>query len=215
MVAEMAVRRSPDLMEIVRRDQGASLMRALIECARLGHEPGSPEFYLIPRGGIVSGEESYRGIIKRILNSGEYQRVVARVVHERDRFSFDPRIDEIPDHRPAEGERGAPARAYAFAVRWDGTPSTVGEATPERIIAAKAKARGVDRKDSPWNSPTGVMYRKTAIRELASYVHTSAEPRPRPAAPTEPPAVDEVSTVYDAEVIDEVDVLDITAEPTA
>ncbi|MEV0759615.1 RecT family recombinase [Nocardia sp. NPDC050435] len=210
MVAQMAVRKNPKLLEIVARDQGASLMRALLECARLGHDPGTKEFYLVPRGGAISGEEGYHGIIRRILNSGHYRKVVAQVVHENDTFSFDPVTDDLPDHEPAEGDRGRPVSAYAFAVHWDGSPSAVGVATPQRIEAAKAKSFGADRRDSPWQSVTGVMYRKTAVRELEAWVHTSAEVRPRVDAPRAPVVAAEAE-VHDAELIDDVDVFEIPA----
>lgn len=214
MVAEMVVRKNQKLMDITKSDQGASLMRALIDCARLGHEPGTDHFYLVPRGNTISGEEGYKGIIKRILNSGYYQRVVAQVVFENDDFDFDPVNDTTPFHVKAEGPRGKPVQAYAFAVMWDGTPSTVAVATPERIAAAKAKSFGTDRKDSPWQSPTGVMYRKTAIKELAAYVHTSAEPRGRVGANGEPTGPAEHAPVVDAEFAD-AEVIDITAEQIA
>ncbi|MEV2222667.1 RecT family recombinase [Nocardia vinacea] len=210
MAAENAVRKSPDLMAVVKADKGASLMRALVDCARLGHEPGSKDFYLIKRGGVISGEEGYRGIIKRILNSGFYRSVVARAVFERDEYSFDPLADIVPRHVPAEGDRGKPVSAYAFGVHWDGTPSTVAEATPERIAAAKAKSFGADKSSSPWQIPTGVMYRKTAIKELEPYVHTSAEPQPRRHLDGETVAAG--SAVFaDSEYADD-DVLDLTAE---
>ncbi|MBF6085129.1 recombinase RecT [Nocardia cyriacigeorgica] len=222
MVAEMAVRKDPKLLAIVKADQGASLMRALLECARLGHEPGTDHFYLVPRGNTISGEEGYKGIVKRILNSGYYQRVVAQVVHEHDEFDFDPVNDTTPYHVKAEGERGRPVQAYAFAVMWDGTPSTVAVATPERIAAAKAKSFGTENKSSPWQSPTGVMYRKTAIRELAAFVHTSAEPRGRVNADGEPTGPADPATPWamyreseaDSDIAD-AEVIDITAEQIA
>ncbi|WP_280406142.1 recombinase RecT [Nocardia brasiliensis] len=214
MVAEMAVRKNPKLLSIVQADQGASLMRALIECARLGHEPGTKYFYLVPRGNQISGEEGYHGIIKRVLNSGHYQKVLARTVFEGDEYSFDPLTDQLPTHVPASGDRGKPVSAYAFALHWDGTPTTVAEASPERIAAAKAKSYGTDRKDSPWQSVTGVMYRKTAIRELEPYVHTSAEPQPRQDNAGSRGAVMDPSTYDDAEPLD-ADVLDITADQIA
>ncbi|MFE5290110.1 recombinase RecT [Nocardia sp. NPDC056611] len=213
MAAENAVRKNPDLLAVVKADQGASLMRALVDCARLGHEPGSKDFYLIKRGNAISGEESYRGIIRRVLNSGFYRSVVARTVFANDTYSFDPVTDIVPNHVPAEGDRGKPVSAYAFAIHWDGTPSTVTEATPERIASAKAKSFGHDKPSSPWQNPTGVMFRKTAIKELEPFVHVAPEPQPRrDLGGLEAAAARALPADYD--IVDD-DVLDITEDQIA
>ncbi|KZM71116.1 RecT family recombinase [Nocardia terpenica] len=210
MAAENAARKNPDIMAVTKADQGASYMRALVECARLGHEPGSKDFHFIKRGNAISGEESYRGIIKRVLNSGFYRSVVARTVFSNDTYSFDPLTDIVPNHVPAQGDRGKPLSAYAFAVHWDGTPSTVAEATPERIATAKAKSFASDKPTSPWQLPTGVMYRKTAIRELEPYVHVAPEPQPRRHLDGTVGGIP--ATDFD---VDDGDVLDITADQLA
>ncbi|MFI5776965.1 recombinase RecT [Nocardia sp. NPDC051570] len=212
MAAENAARKNPDLMAVIKADQGASYMRALVDCARLGHEPGSKDFYFIKRGNAISGEESYRGVIKRILNSGFYRSVVARAVFERDEYSFDPLTDIVPNHVPAEGDRGKPVSAYAFGVHWDGTPSTVAEATPERIATAKAKSFGADKPSSPWQMPTGIMFRKTAIKELEPYVHVAPEPQPRRSLDGDYVGANPTAVAFD---LDHGDVLDITEDQIA
>ncbi|WP_329405489.1 recombinase RecT [Nocardia vinacea] len=173
-LAESAVTTHPDLMTIFERDRGSSMLRALMKCAQLGHEPGSGSFHLVPKGQAIEGWEDYKGIIQRILRSGLYSRVVLEAVYEQDRYEFNSNRDERPLHEPADGDRGKPVRAYAYAVHFNGAISSVAEATPEMIAAAKAKGRGTDSDRSPWQSPAAPMQRKVAVRALEKMVSTSS-----------------------------------------
>lgn len=174
-LAISAVNANPDLGDIFRRDRGASLMRALMKCATLGHEPGGGLFHLVPKGAGIEGWEDYKGVIQRILRSGLYSKVVVEAVYANDEYRFDPNADERPHHVRATGDRGKPVAAYAYGVQFNGGAiSAVAAATPEMIAASKAKSRGADNAKSPWNSPAAPMHRKVAVRELEKWVSTSA-----------------------------------------
>ncbi|WP_433662538.1 recombinase RecT [Nocardia sp. CA-128927] len=176
-LAESAVNASPDLLPVIRRDRGASMLRALMRCATLGHEPGGGLFHLVEKGGKVEGWEDYKGIMQRILRTGLYSKVVVEPVYEHDQYTFDANRDDRPQHVRAEGQRGKAVAAYAYAVHFGGAISTVADATPEIIQASKDKARGTDRANSPWNAPAAPMHRKVAIKLLEKYVSTAAEDR--------------------------------------
>jgi recombination protein RecT len=57
-----------------------SLLYALLDCARLGHEPDTDDYYLVPFGQEVTGIEGYKGIIERMFRAGGVTSVVAQVV---------------------------------------------------------------------------------------------------------------------------------------
>ncbi|MFD3463863.1 recombinase RecT [Nocardia fluminea] len=174
-LAISAVNADDKLAEIFRRDRGASLMRALMRCATLGHEPGGGLFHLVPKGASIEGWEDYKGIIQRIQRSALYSKVIVEAVYENDEYEFDQNVDERPRHIKAKGDRGKPVSAYAYAVQFQGGAiSKVAEATKEMIAASKAKSRGSDNASSPWNSPAAPMHRKVAVRELEKFVSTSA-----------------------------------------
>lgn len=174
-LAISATNANSDLADIFRRDRGASLMRALMRCATLGHEPGGGLFHLVPKGAAIEGWEDYKGVIQRVLRTALYSKVVVAAVYERDEFRFDPNVDERPHHVRAEGDRGKPVSAYAYAVQFNGGAiSAVAVATPEMIAASRSKSRGSDKPSSPWNSPSAPMHRKVAVRELEKWVSTSA-----------------------------------------
>lgn len=177
-LAESAVNKTPELRSAAQRDPGA-LMRALMDCARLGHEPGTDRFYLVPVGGRIEGWESYKGVIQRILNSGNYRKVVAEVVYEGETFKFNPNRDELPDHEIDWMARanGKPLMSYAYALHHDGTATRVAVADPGHIAKVRAAAKGASSPKSPWNQWPDDMYAKCAVKRLEAYVSTSNEDR--------------------------------------
>ncbi|WP_109523733.1 MULTISPECIES: recombinase RecT [Nocardia] len=173
-LAESAINASAGLLDIFRRDRGASALKALMKCAQLGHEPGSGLFHLVPKGQAIEGWEDYKGILQRILRSALYAKVVVAPVYANDEYAFDVNVDERPRHKQAAGDRGEPVRAYAYAVHRDGSTSTIAEATPAMIAGAKAKGHKTDASTSPWQNPRAPMHQKVAVRELERFVSTSA-----------------------------------------
>jgi recombination protein RecT len=193
-----------------------SLFAALMECARLGHEPGTNEFALVPFnskdavGGVeVVGIEQYQGVVERMLNTGVVLTVKAELVREND--LFDPRDDEPftpPSHEPGyyidpvgpkrnawllpETERGPLIGVYAYAVMEGGAISRVVKMPREEVMRHKAVAKTKKFWDGPWE---GDMWIKTAVHKLETWVPTSAEQAMRraeraAAAPTRAPLTD-------------------------
>jgi recombination protein RecT len=206
----------------------ASFLAALLECARLGHEPGTDQFALVPfkdrkRNTVeVVGIEQYQGVIERMYRAGAVRAVKAEVVRNNDPFAYEPDVMDRPRHKPdwfAE-DRGDLIGVYAYAVTLDGNTSRVVMMNRATVMKHKAVARGAHGEDSPWQTWEESMWLKTAVHELEKWVPTSSEYRretlraardidaEQSTTPFEVPRTGD--DVVDAEVVDEHQ----AAEPT-
>lgn len=178
-LATGALRRDENLRRVAQRNIG-SLMNALLECARLGHEPGTESYYLVPFGNEVQGIEGYRGIIERIYRAGEVKAVKAEVVYENDHFRYNPGMDR-PEHEPDYfSDRGRIVGAYAYGVFQDGSTSKVVIINRAYIDKIKKESKGSDRASSPWVKWEEGMVLKTVARRLEPWVPTAVEWRTEP-----------------------------------
>ncbi len=178
-VTQGALRRNDKLLAAAIANP-QSLLYALLDCARLGHEPDTDEYYLVPFGNEVTGIEGYKGIIERMYRAGGVSAVVAQVVRRADRYAprgeNTPPLHEYDDFASAE-ERGPMRGAYAYAIFPAGRCSQVIRMGRAEIMEHKAKSRGSDKPDSPWQQWEPAMWKKTVLRALEPYVPTSAEYR--------------------------------------
>lgn len=159
----------------------AGLMATVQEAARLGLVPGSPDYYLVPRGNQVTGMVSYRGEMELMRRTGRVRDFGHMLVREHDRFEWRG-VTELPLLQEApEGERGELRYAIAWAEYRDGTRSSIVRVDRERIAAAKKASGSARSSASPWVQHEAAMWRKTAFHELSLIVGTSAEER-RPEA---------------------------------
>lgn len=173
-LATGALRRDENLRRTATRNPG-SFMNALLECARLGHEPGTEAFYLVPFGSEVQGIEGYRGIVERIYRAGSVKAVKAEVVYSNDAFEYSPDMDR-PVHRPDYfGDRGTIVGAYAYGVFADGSTSKVVVINRAYIDKVKKESKGSDRASSPWVKWEESMVLKTVARRLEPWVPTAVE----------------------------------------
>lgn len=178
-----ALRRNPDLVAAAENDP-PSLLRELLEAARLGLEPGTDEFYLVPfkdkeRGKTVVGIQGYRGIIERMYRAGAVESVVAEVVHAADVFEFSPGLHRVPLHTVDwfAADRGPMVGVYAYAVMRGGTTSRVVVLGETEVERSKKASKGSSSASSPWNTNPRAMWLKTAVRRLEPWVPTSSEYR--------------------------------------
>lgn len=189
-VTQGALRRNDKLAQAAVANP-PSLLYALLDCARLGHEPDTDDYYLVPYGNEVQGIEGYKGIVARMFNGGCLS-VVAQVVRQRDQFRV--RGENVPpdhDYDPfaSDEQRGAVRGAYAYAVLPSGRCSQVIVMGRPEIDKHKAKSRGSDKADSPWQQWYEAMAKKTVLRALEPYVPTATEKRhDTPAAAPAPAA---------------------------
>lgn len=165
-----------------------SLLVALRDCARLGHQPGTDEYALTIRGGQVLGIEQYQGVIARMFNAGSVRSVHAEVVTQQERIiRHDPNPPEhqVPDDDwlsrdlRVENLKGA----YAYAILETGACSRVVIMGRAQIMTHRDKA-GIARSGPRageavfWDGPFGLsMWLKTCVHELEKWVPTSAEYR--------------------------------------
>jgi len=170
------VRRNKQLALIAQRNPG-SFLAAVLDAARLGLEIGDT-YHLVPFGNEIQGIADYTGLIELAYRAGAVASVKVEVVRANDVFEYMPGEQDRPSHRPDWfGDRGDLIGAYAYAVFKDGGVSQVIVRSKAEIEEVRAKARGANSKDSPWNVWPDRMYRKTVLRELMKFIPTSAEYR--------------------------------------
>lgn len=204
--AAAALYANPDLMKAAETSPD-TLMIALMECASLGHRPGTEEYYLTPRKKkgrpVVLGIEGYRGVIERMYRSGAVATVIVREVCARDYFKYTEGEDLKPIHKFTASEgttgadffgangsvnRGPMVGVYAYAVMTTGAVSRVVLASRDDVFAARAEGGWrADDPYSPWNRYDAgpdhpelqgrSMWWKTGALRLEPWVPTSAEYR--------------------------------------
>jgi recombination protein RecT len=180
-VATGLLRRNQDLAKAAQRNPG-SFLAAMLECARLGLEPGDT-YHLVPMGGEITGITDYTGLVELMYRSGAISTVIAQVVYAGDDFVWEPGITERPQHKANWfGDRGDMVGAYAYAVFKDGATSDVIVRSRAEIEKVRAVSKTARSGASPWNQWPDRMWKKTVLRELAKTVPTSAEFRTLQAA---------------------------------
>jgi recombination protein RecT len=176
-VAQGALRKDPKLMAAAIANP-QSLIHCLLDAARLGHEAGTDQYWLIPFGSEVTGIEGYKGIIERMYRAGGVSSVHAEVVRQRDAYrsmgSRTPPVHEYDEFADPE-DRGPLRGVYAYAVMSDGLFSQVMRMGRAEVMKHKAMSRGSDRSDSPWKCWEEAMWKKVPLGGLEPYVPTSSE----------------------------------------
>ena len=168
-------------LEVAAANNPGVFLAALLDAARLGLEPGTEQYYLTPRkvqGRLeILGIVGYQGLIELIYRAGAVSSVVAECVYANDGFRFRPGLDEIPVHEIDwdSDDRGELRLAYAFARMRDGAISKVVVLNREAIERIKKSAQGSSSQYSPWQQHEPAMWLKSAVRQLAKWVPTSAE----------------------------------------
>lgn len=195
-LAQGALRRNPTLEQAARANP-ASLLAALLDAARLGLEPGTEQYYLVPykdRGRpIVQGVPGYQGEVELMYRAGAVSSVCVEVVREADEFDWvagqldrqrPPRWEgpqKQPWHKPNwfGGDRGQLIGVYAYATMTDGAISKVIVLDIAAVHEARSKSASYRSKPetSPWSTDAEAMWLKTGAHRLRKWVPTSAEYR--------------------------------------
>lgn len=153
----------------------ASVMRCVMEAARLGLQPGGAlgAFYIVPYGSEATPIVGYRGLITLARRSGKIRRLEAHVVYEADefqvRFGTDPGLTHIPSMK---AERGDIVAAY-MVVQMEGESIQVEVMTREDILAIRDRSRA--SKNGPWVTDFAEMCRKTVVRRGCKYLPMDTE----------------------------------------
>lgn len=174
-LAAAALWRDPNLAIAAMRSPD-SLVVALRDCARLGHEPGTESYYLTPRGQKVLGIEGYQGVIERMYRGGGVIAVHADVItKEEDAAGQFVRHDPAPPqhHRQLSRDTSVDnlAGVYAYAILKGGVCSRI-------VVMGRIEVmrhREVATTKSVWDGPFGIsMWLKTPVDEVRKWVPTSA-----------------------------------------
>jgi recombination protein RecT len=194
-VAIGVLRRNPNLEQAARNDMGA-FMAVMLDAARLGLEPGTEQYWLIPRKNkqgklVVNGQRGYQGEIELIYRAGAVASVIVEVVYEGDEFVWNPgQLDTHvpprwhgPQDRPLhvidwddeDREKRPLKRVYAYALMKGGSVSKVIVLGRTAMAKVKAEAQDVDGKYSPWRKWEESMWLKTGVHRLQKFVPTSSE----------------------------------------
>ena len=197
-IALTEIRKVPKLAQCSQ----TSFLGAIMQVAALGLEPGGAlgHAYLIPfdkRGKLANGQWGvvgtdvqliigYRGMIDLARRSGQIVSLSARVVYQKDKFSYAFGMEETLEHVPYEGtDPGEMTHVYAVAKLVGGGVQfeVMSRAKVERIRdesqgykAAVASAEKYKKPvDSPWSNHFDEMAKKTVIRHLFKYLPVSIE----------------------------------------
>lgn len=166
-VALVDIPRNQALAKVAEQNP-ASIVVALLDCARVGLRPGVlGEAYLVPYGQTCQAILGYRGLQKLAMASGLVRSVEAQCVYEADDCEITqgdaPSVRHVPS-LDAERDEAHCRGAYVVADLMSG----------QRLVEWMSKAeiariRGRSRAsgNGPWVSDWTEMARKTVIRRLA------------------------------------------------
>lgn len=179
-IALSEIRKNPQLLECSVESLGASVMQA----ATLGLEPTTlGHCYFVP---FWNGKEKrrdvqfiigYKGYIDLAHRTGDLKTIKAFAVHENDHFTYKYGINEELEHIPADKNRGAVIKYYAYALLKDGGSSFVvmsREAVLEHAFTHSKQVKE-GQLTGVWRNHFDSMAKKTVIKELIKYMPMSIE----------------------------------------
>lgn len=158
---------------------GESILNAIYQAASLGLEINSAtgEAYIIPFKTTATLVPGYKGLIKIAIRSGDVLAIEARLVYKDDVFAVHLGTDSRIEHRynvDVERNTANVIAAYAVAKMANGA-TTFDVMNKPQLEAIRRRSPGARKTDSPWNSDTEEMYRKTIVRRLCKYLPLSPQ----------------------------------------
>jgi len=166
-----AIQKTPALLEC----DSESVLGAFMECAALDLYPSthSGDCYVLPYKGKAQFQLGYKGVRTLAYRAG-ILRCGAEIVYKNDKFKKTLGTVQELVHEPAEGERGDPVGAYAWAEVTRG--SIIFEhLTKDEIMTIKDTSPAKGSQYSPWNKndPMLWMWKKTAFKQLGKMMPSS------------------------------------------
>jgi recombinase, phage RecT family len=159
-----------------------SFMGALMNAAQLGLEPNTPlgQAYLIPfKNGKTGNLETqfqigYKGLIDLAHRSGEFQRIEAKAVYEKDEFSYEFGLNADLVHKPYIGEdRGKVIFYYGIFRLVNGGFGF--EIMSVADVEAHAKKFSQSFNNGPWKTNFDEMAKKTVLKKVLKYAPIRAD----------------------------------------
>jgi recombination protein RecT len=173
---QTAITMQPAIAEAANSREGLqSLMTACTKAATDGLILDGREAALVTFKGAVQYMPMVAGLMKKARNSGDISSITAEIVYKNDPFSYNPSVDDAPDHRPEWfGDRGEPVGVYAVCRLKDG--STVVEIMSARqVMNIASQSRNAGQYDPRNGKNYGEWWRKTVIRRISKYLPSSSD----------------------------------------
>lgn len=151
-----------------------SLIGAVIRAAQYAFNPGTGEYYVIPRGGKASFEIGYKGWVTLAYRSGKVKAIEVRPVYQDDEFDhefgLDSRIKHVPSPKAGAAD-GLPTYVYAIIhTTMGGVLSEVW--SWERIMDHKKR---YSKGGTGWKDAPVAMAKKTVFLQAMTYGPWSAD----------------------------------------
>jgi recombination protein RecT len=166
----------------------ASLLQALLTCARFGLVPDGRHAVIRREGVLAVFVPMAQGYMELMYRSGRVGSVHVGEIREGDEWSFEPSAPAPLDfvHKPAllapRAERGPVILTYAFCWMANGARSQVivltredAEEIRDTYSESYRRAEESGRADSFWHTDFLAMWRKSGLRRLHKVVPMSAE----------------------------------------
>lgn len=158
-----------------------SFMGALLTSAQLGLECNTPlgQAYLIPyrNKGVMETQFQlgYQGLIDLCYRTGQYKKIVARVVYEGDDFDYEYGLNERLIHRPRE-KSDKQIYVYAMYELKNGASAFEVMSWDSVMNHAKKYSKAVQKGwTSPWNTDPESMAKKTVLKKVLKYAPKTVE----------------------------------------
>ncbi len=159
-----------------------SFMGALLTSAQLGLECNTPlgQAYLIP---FWNGKKNcmetqfqlgYQGLIDLCYRTGQYKKIVARVVYEGDDFDYSYGLEERLIHRPHE-KTDKPIYVYAIYELKNGASAFEVMSWDAIDKHAKKYSQSANSSSSPWKTDPESMAKKTVLKKVLKYAPKTVE----------------------------------------
>lgn len=143
----------------------SSLQAAILNVAAIGISlnPALAHAYLVPRGGHICLDISYRGLVKLATDCGAIQWAKSELVYSQDEFTWKG-VNTAPEHKAdVFSDRGEIVGGYCLALLPDGSPMVeIMKIDEMNKIQATSKAAS-----GPWKTWPDEM-RKKSITKRAS-----------------------------------------------
>jgi len=160
-----------------------SFMGALLTSAQLGLECNTPlgQAYLIPYYNNKTNcletqfQLGYQGLLDLCYRTGQYKKIVARVVYEGDDFDYSYGLEEKLVHRPHE-KSDKPIYVYGLYELKNGASAFEVMSWEAVMNHAKKYSQSVKKGySSPWDTDPESMGKKTVLKKLLKYAPKTVE----------------------------------------
>jgi len=152
-----------------------SLLACVVECAqlRLDPDPLLGEVAFVPYKDQASLQIMYKGFAKLAYNTGDIHKITAYVVRKGEKFRYAAGTAETLIHEPkdhgVEKDDSTWTHAYAVAFFRDGhADHQVLERAEVFRRRSRSRAFTSGKQDTPWITDPESMWKKSAIRALAT-----------------------------------------------